>query len=209
MPPPYSAKKIAGKKLYELARSGEKVTPEPKTVVVHDLQLESAAPDRLLVEAKTSSGFYVRSLAHDIGTALGCGGHLHHLLRSAIGPYSADRALPQETLQAAEDPSDITGSDSWIPISEVELPFPGVELNSTAANRFVHGQEVVVFRSAVGDLAKDSSVVVRTADKSLLGIGTVRAVLARGRTLNIAPSMVLDTPSTANAAPTEQAGHLP
>ena len=209
VPPPYSAKKVAGKKLYELARSGEKVTPEPKTVVVHDLTIESAAPDRLLVEARTSSGFYVRSLAHDIGTALGCGGHLHHLLRSAIGPYTADRALPQETLQAAEDPSEITTSESWIPIADVDLPFPGVELNSTAANRFVHGQEVVVFKSGVEDVEKDSSVVIRAADKSLLGVGMVRAVLARGRTLNISPSMVLDTASITASAAKEQAGHLP
>jgi tRNA pseudouridine55 synthase len=209
VPPPFSAKKVAGKKLYELARSGEKVTPEPKTVVVHDLVLEGSEPDRLLVEARTSSGFYVRSLAHDIGVALGCGGYLHHLLRSAIGPYSADRALPQEELQAAENSEAVTGSESWIPISEIVLPFPEVELNSTAASRFVHGQEVVVFKSSAERLETDSNVVIRAADKRLLGIGSVRAVLARGRTLNIAPSMVLDTASTTATAPKEKAENLP
>jgi hypothetical protein len=130
-------------------------------------------------------------------------------LRSAIGPYAADRALPQETLQAAEDPSEITTSESWIPIADVELPFPEIELNSTAANRFVHGQEVVVFKSGVQDIDKDCNVVVRAADKSLLGVGMVRAVLARGRTLNITPSMVLDTASITASAAKEQAGHLP
>jgi tRNA pseudouridine55 synthase len=209
VPPPFSAKKVAGKKLYELARSGEKVTPEPKRVVVHDLELEVAEPDLLSVEVRSSSGFYVRSLAHDIGVALGCGGHLHHLHRSAIGPYSADSALPQETLQAAESADDIIHGEAWIPIEAVALPFPEVELNSTAANRFVHGQEVVVFKSSVEDLEKDSSVVIRGADKSLLGIGSVRAVLARGRTLNIAPSMVLDTASTTAVAPKEKAENLP
>lgn len=209
VPPPFSAKKVAGKKLYELARSGEKVTPEPKRVHVHDLELEVAEPDLLSVEVRSSSGFYVRSLAHDIGVVLGCGGHLHHLHRSAIGPYSAEAALQQEQLQAVECAEDVIHGDAWIPIEDVALPFPDVELNSTAANRFVHGQEVVVFKTTVEDLEKDSSVVVRAADKRLLGIGTVRAVLARGRTLNIAPSMVLDTSSSTTAKPKEQAGDLP
>ena len=128
VPPPYSAKKVAGKKLYELARSGEKVTPEPKTVVVHHLELEASPPDQILVETTTSSGFYVRSLAHDIGIALGCGGHLEHLLRTAIGPYAADRALSQEMLQATEGAEEIIDGEAWIPLDEIALPFPEIEL---------------------------------------------------------------------------------
>jgi len=209
VPPPYSAKKIGGKKLYELARSGEKVTLEPKPVVVHDFKLEASGPDLLSVEIRTSSGFYVRSLAHDIGIALGCGGHLHHLHRAAIGPYSAIRALEQEALQAAESSEEVINGEAWIPLEKVTLPFPEIDLNSTAANRFIHGQEVVVFKSGVENLVKDSSVVIRDAEGHLLGIGSVRAVLARGRTLNIAPSMVLDPISVTAAAPAETAGKLP
>jgi tRNA pseudouridine55 synthase len=209
VPPPFSAKKVAGKKLYELARSGEKVSPEPKTVVVHHLELEAAPPDRLLVDARTSSGFYVRSLAHDIGVALGCGGHLRHLLRTAIGPYAADRALPQEQLQAVESPEEIINSEAWIPLEKVVLPFPEIELNSTAANRFTHGQEVVVFKTTVEDMAPDSNVLIRDSDNHLLGVGSVRAVLARGRTLNITPSMVLSTTSSAVAGPKDSTASLP
>jgi tRNA pseudouridine55 synthase len=209
VPPPYSAKKVAGKKLYELARSGEKVTPEPKTVMVHHLELEAAPPDRLLVEARTSSGFYVRSLAHDIGVALGCGGHLQHLLRTAIGPYAADHALPQEALQAADSAQEIVNGNAWIPLEKVVLPFPEIELNSTAANRFTHGQEVVVFKTGVEDLTPKSNVLIRDSENHLLGIGSVRAVLARGRTLNITPSMVLNTSSSAAAGPKDSPGSLP
>ena len=209
VPPPYSAKKVAGKKLYELARSGEEVTPEPKTVVVHALELEVAAPDRLLVEARTSSGFYVRSLAHDIGVALGCGGHLQNLRRTAIGPYAADRALPQEELLSAKSAEEVVNGQAWISLEEIALPFPDIELNSTAANRFVHGQEVVVFTSGIEGLTTDSNVVVRGGDNRLLGIGSVRAILARGRTLNIAPSMVLDTAIAAAAGPKKNTGCLP
>ena len=201
VPPPYSAKKIAGKKLYELARSGETVTPEPKTVVVHEFQLSPAGDDLLSLLVRTSSGFYVRSLAHDIGTALGCGGHLHHLHRSAIGPYSADRALSQETLLNAESAEEIVNGDAWIPLEKVELPFPEIELNPAAVQRFTHGQEVVVLNAGPSDLEKDSKVIVRDAENHLLGIASVRSVLARGRTLNIAPSMVLGTSSETTARP--------
>ncbi len=201
VPPPYSAKKVAGKKLYELARSGETVKPEPKTVVVHDVRLEAPEPDLLKVEVTTSSGFYVRSLAHDIGVALGCGGHLHHLHRSAIGPYSAERAMPQEALQAAESPDDVINGDAWIPLENAVLPFPEIGLNSAATERFVHGQEVVVFKPGIEDVSKDANVVVRGADHQLLGIGTVQSVLARGRTLSIAPSMVLEAATHAASTP--------
>jgi tRNA pseudouridine55 synthase len=191
IPPPYSAKKIAGKKLYELARSGQEVTPEPKTVTVHRLTLQAESPEILSLVATTSTGFYVRSLAHDIGIDLGCGGHLHHLHREAIGPYMTADALDQEALQTAESPEAITGGDCWIPLENIALPFPEIDLNSTAAERFVHGQDVVVFSPGIEGLEKESKIVVRGAGKRLLGIGSVRAVLARGRTVNIAPSMVI------------------
>ena len=193
IPPPYSAKKIAGKKLYELARRGEKVALEPKTVTVHQFELEVESPEILSLVATTSTGFYVRSLAHDIGVDLGCGGHLHHLHREAIGPYTAADALDQEALQAAEDPEVITGGDSWIPLEKIALPFPEIDLNSSAAERFIHGQDVVVFKPGIEGLQTESKVVVRGAGSRLLGIGSVRALLARGRTINIAPSMVIET----------------
>jgi tRNA pseudouridine55 synthase len=198
VPPPYSAKKVAGKKLYELARNGEEVLPEPKTVTVHDLGVEVSQADVLTVEARTSTGFYVRSLAHDIGCTLGCGGYLQNLERLSIGPYTASDALDQELLQKVEDPDQIIEGQSWIPIERAALPFPEIDLNLTAAERFTHGQEVVVFRPSGDPVESNSYIVVRGQDKRLLGVGSVRAVLARGRTLNIAPSVVLDMASRAS-----------
>jgi tRNA pseudouridine55 synthase len=195
IPPPYSAKKVAGKKLYELARNGEEVLPEPKRVEVHELTLEATASDILTLEARTSTGCYVRSLAHDIGSRIGCGGYLQHLQRLSIGPYLAADALAQEQLEAASEPQKITDGPCWIPLDRVALPFPEVDLNSAAAERFVHGQEVVVFRRAGSEVDTESNIVVRGSGNRLLGIGTVRAVLARGRTLNITPSTVFDLPA--------------
>lgn len=199
VPPPYSAKKIQGKKLYELARNGEEVHPEPKTVRVEEIVIKAKAPDVLAADATTSTGFYVRSLAHDIGIELGCGGYLQHLHRASIGPYTAAEALDQDDLEAAEAPEDVVGSSAWVPIESIALPFAEIDLNTAAAERFVHGQDVVVFGPGQSGVESGANVVIRGADRHLLGIGTVRAVLARGRTLNIAPEMVFGFSSGARS----------
>ena len=191
VPPPYSAKKVDGKKAYELARSGQTVEIEPKTVTVHSLAMASENTAEISLTVSASTGFYVRSLAHDIGRVLECGGYLHHLRRLAIGPYDLSKAIPQKVLEEAEDPSEIIESDCWIPLEQAMLPFPEITINTAATERFTHGQEVVVFKSGVEDIETGEQVVVRNPAGALIGIGTVKAVLARGRTLTVHPSMVL------------------
>jgi len=191
VPPLYSAKKVDGKKAYEIARSGQTVEIEAKSVTVHSLSLESSNENEIDLTVEASTGFYVRSLAHDIGGSLGCGGYLHHLRRLAIGPYTIENALPQEALEKAKDPAEILESDSWVPLEKSLLPYPEITINAAAADRFVHGQEVVVFRTGSDAVEPEDRVVVRAADGGLIGIGSVQAVLARGRTLNVHPAMVL------------------
>lgn len=191
VPPSYSAKKVDGKKLYELARSGQSFEIEPKSVTVHELSLVSEVPAEIDITVTASTGFYVRSLAHDIGHELGCGGYLHHLRRLAIGPYITDIALPQKTLEDAKEPSEILDSPAWIPLEKAMLPFPEITINAAAADRFAHGQDVVVIRSGSDVIETGDRVVIRAPDGNLIGIGTVTAVLARGRTLTVRPAMVL------------------
>jgi tRNA pseudouridine55 synthase len=191
LPPPYSAKKVAGKKLYELARRGEQAAVEPKSVTVHDISLETLKTDLLEVVVKTSTGFYVRTLAHDLGLEIGCGAHLHQLCREAIGPYEAATAIPQSALERAETPEEIIQHPAWIEIDNVSLPAPDVSLNAAATERFVHGQEVIVFRAGSESLQTGSEIVVRGPDRRLLGIGQVQTVLARGRTVSLRPVAVL------------------
>lgn len=191
VPPPYSAKKVDGKKLYELARSGQTFEIEPKSVTVHELSMAAETPAEIDLTVNASTGFYVRSLAHDIGHQLGCGGYLHHLRRLSIGPYITDIALPQKALDDAKDPSEILDSPAWIPVEKAMLPFPEITINAAAVDRFVHGQEVVVIRSGSDVIENEDRVVIRAPNGSLMGIGTVTAVLARGRTLTVKPAMVL------------------
>ncbi|HOC41760.1 MAG TPA: tRNA pseudouridine(55) synthase TruB [Thermoanaerobaculales bacterium] len=202
-PPPYSAKKIGGKRMYELARSGHPAVAEPKAVTVHALSLNCLDRDLLGVQVTVSSGFYVRSLAHDVGAELGCGGYLDRLQRVSIGPYSLETAIPQSALEAAAGPQPVLDHPGWIAIDRITLPFAEVQLNRGATERFAHGQDVVVLRSGGGPLAVDSEVVVRSPGGRLLGVAVVQSVLARGRTVGLRPSMVLQPTEAPPPAPAD------
>ncbi len=98
IPPMYSAKKIGGKKLYELAREGKTVERKPSLVTVSELALLSYEPPRFSVRVRCSSGTYVRTLAHDIGKRLGTGAYLDQLRRTKIGDFSVEQAAPLRQL---------------------------------------------------------------------------------------------------------------
>jgi tRNA pseudouridine55 synthase len=187
LPPSYSAKKTAGKKFYELARAGEHVPLEPKRVTVHSMRLWPIGTDRLGFEVSCSSGTYVRSLAHDIGQVLGCGGHLASLRRLHIGPYRVENAVTAEAL--ANRPAEVPPS-AMLPLSSVTLPFPDVQVNPTALSHFNRGQEIAV-RDVDGQFAPGSMVAVRDRDRELVGIATVVTYMPRARTLTLAPRLVL------------------
>jgi tRNA pseudouridine55 synthase len=187
LPPPYSAKKTGGRKFYELARAGEEVPREPKRVHVQSIELDSEGPERLTFKVTCSSGMYLRSLAHDIGETLGCGGHLASLRRIRIGPWRVEGAVSAETL--ANRPNEID-PQAFVSLASAILPFPEVVLNPTALDHFLHGQEVAV-RETEGSFVPGSPVAVRDRSGELVGVGVALAFLARARTVNVAPRMVL------------------
>ncbi len=93
VPPMYSALKWQGKRLYELARAGVEVEREPRKVEVLSIKLVDWSPPLATLEVSCGRGFYMRSLAHDLGEALGCGGHLQALVRLRTGPFKLADAL--------------------------------------------------------------------------------------------------------------------
>ena len=102
VPPMYSAKKIGGQKLYELAREGKVVERQPVRVTIHELEIVSFAWPVVVIRTRVSSGTYIRALADDIGNAIGCGAYLEELRRTAIGPYRVERAVQPKDLTAAD-----------------------------------------------------------------------------------------------------------
>lgn len=93
IPPMYSAKKVKGKKLYQLARQGKSIARQPQKVTVYKIELLKFSKSTLKIKVGCSSGTYIRSLADDIGKVLGCGAYLEELCRTKIGKYSLDKAI--------------------------------------------------------------------------------------------------------------------
>ncbi|MCB9554319.1 MAG: tRNA pseudouridine(55) synthase TruB [Myxococcales bacterium] len=100
VPPAFSAIKVEGERLYDKARRGEAVEAPPRAVTIHRLALVDAAPPRFTFDVGCSKGTYVRTLAADIGDALGVGAHLVALRRTAIGALRVDDALPLDAIEA-------------------------------------------------------------------------------------------------------------
>jgi tRNA pseudouridine55 synthase len=100
IPPMYSAVKVKGQKLYKLAHQGKEVEREPRPITIHRLDVLAWALPDVTIEVTCSAGTYIRSLAHDLGQALGCGAHLIALTRTAAGEFTLPQSYTLEKLHA-------------------------------------------------------------------------------------------------------------
>lgn len=168
--PPYSAKKVQGVKYYELARRGEEVPEAKKTVSIFEFKrLSDFAEGRLEFRLGCSSGTYARTLAHDLGTILGCGGHLAALRRLSVGPFKVDDATTLTELEARLEAGDGPGS-SWYPFDRIPLPFSEVTADPQQEERISHGQTVLV-RELEGEEGDWVKLINRR--QRFLAVGTV------------------------------------
>ena len=103
IPPMYSAVKIGGKKLYELARKGESIERKPRHITVFGLEITGRSDDDYILDVVCSKGTYIRTLCHDIGAALGCGGCMSSLRRIKSGVFSVEDAYTISEVQEAAD----------------------------------------------------------------------------------------------------------
>ena len=100
VPPMYSAIKVGGQKLYEIARKGGEVARKPRSICIHELTVAGEADGDFLLNVRCSKGTYIRTLCHDIGAALGCGGVMSALRRTAVGAYRVEDAHTMAELQS-------------------------------------------------------------------------------------------------------------
>lgn len=140
IPPMYSALHHQGKRLYELAREGQTVERTPREVTIAQLDLLSCDPGaaQLVLLVVCSKGTYIRSLARDIGTSLGCGGHLAALERTAVGPFQVEQATPLAALLDAPD----TLPHAVLPPETAVQDWPRVTLDTAQVQQVQHGQAV-------------------------------------------------------------------
>jgi tRNA pseudouridine55 synthase len=185
-PPPYSAKKVGGRKFYEMARKGEAVPSLPKKVRVTRLTFGDLERGRLPFTIACSSGTYIRSIANDLGEALGCGAHLESLRRTRIGAFSADDSVGLEAFEAMT-PEQRLSPPHAVPLARVPFPFPRVQLASLEAWKIRRGQAV----PARGVEAREGDwVTLIGPTNDLLALGQVNPVGDRGVAL-IKPRIVL------------------
>ncbi|PLZ04415.1 tRNA pseudouridine(55) synthase TruB [Burkholderia sp. WAC0059] len=183
VPPMYSALKRDGKPLYEYARAGLVVEREGRAVTIHALDLLACALPDVTFRVTCSKGTYIRTLAEDIGEALGCGAHLVALRRTGVGALTLEHAVTLDRLSDADERT----LDDWLrPVDALLSTFPAVRLDADAARRFMHGQRLRLDELAgavpAWPGADETRVRVYGDDERLLGVArAANGVLAPER----------------------------
>ncbi|MCX6069587.1 MAG: tRNA pseudouridine(55) synthase TruB [Chloroflexi bacterium] len=148
VPPPFSAVKVAGRRAYDLARSGKEVELGPRSVTIYALRVCDFQPPDLALEIECSAGTYIRSLAHDLGERLGCGGYLDALRRTKAGPFSLSQAVTLDRLENAF----LDGT--WVsfvhPPIEALPEFARLQLDAEQADRIRLGNSVAAAPGSQG-----------------------------------------------------------
>ncbi len=146
--PAYSAVKRDGRPLYKSARRGEHIELPERDVVIHALDLSVYDPPLLTLRVACSSGTYIRSLVHDLGQALGCGGHVVALRRTAVGRFTVDEAL------ALDDLAPDVAAARLLPLETIIAHLPRMEFDEAATIELGFGRRVPARESSPdGDAA--------------------------------------------------------
>jgi len=147
MPPAFSAKKIGGKPAYKLAREGKPVELKPKTIHIHEFTMDALEGDTASFAMKVSAGGYVRSVAHELGQALGCGAHLSSLRRTQAGVFTLDQAWTLDALA--------TNFESALLHPRTILPeFPCVTADPAALGKLRNGNQANLAEFSGAEIVK-------------------------------------------------------
>jgi tRNA pseudouridine55 synthase len=168
MPPPFSAKKIHGVPAYKLARKKQEVVLKAVQVEIKEFQILAVELDRVRFRARVGSGTYMRSVAHEMGQAMGCGAHLESLRRTAVAEFALEDAHTLEELTEAAEANTPSGIDEYFVHPRKLLPqFPSVTADEESAGRIRNGRPV-----NLPELSKARLVKVFAGQKELIAIAT-------------------------------------
>ena len=169
LPPSVSAKKVNGVPAYKLARQNKPVDLAPVPVSVYELRLEGVEGDRARLYVRCSAGTYVRTIAHELGQAVGCGAHLDSLVRQASGPFTMDHAHTLEELQQWKDEGHL--ADALIAPPNLLPEFPQAFVDDVVAGQIRQGRDFSVspFRVPSGT----EFVKALSSDGRLVAIGKI------------------------------------
>ena len=140
-PPMYSAIKVDGQRLYKLARAGLNIERKTRAVSIHQINILKFDYPKLIIEVKCGKGTYIRSLAHDLGESLGCGGHISGLIRLFCGGFPGEQSVTLEQLEEAS-----STAEGWqqhlYPLDRVLLNLKSITLGTQAEAQLLNGQPI-------------------------------------------------------------------
>lgn len=168
VPPMYSAIKRQGQPLYKLARQGIEVEREPRRITIHAIELTALANEQLSFEVFCSKGTYIRTLAEDIGRALGCGAHVTALRRTQVGCFNAPGMTSLEHLEMLAKTDAEQLSALLLPLEQVLSDWPAVDLIADLAYYLRQGQSVRVPKAP-----HKGWVRLIERDKGFFGVGQI------------------------------------
>ena len=190
VPPPFAAKKIDGKRMYQLARAGRPVPARPVKVSIHAVRLLGMEGDRATLEAEVGAGTYIRSLAHDLGKRFGCGAHLVELRRSRVGHFRVEQAWTLSKLESLAREGRL--KSAVLDPAEALSNLPALRLGSQGASRVRHGRSVTPsdVEGLVPDVPAGQACRLLGPEGELLAVGVAAEELHQFR-----PLVVLATPN--------------
>jgi tRNA pseudouridine55 synthase len=168
VPPMYSAIKRQGQPLYKLARQGIEVERKPRQVTIYTIKLTELINDQLGFEVFCSKGTYIRTLAEDIGRALGCGAHVAALRRTQVGCFDASGMISLEHLEKLAKTSAEQLNALLLPLEQILGDWPAIDLIADLAYYLRQGQPVQVLRAP-----SKGWVRLIERDKGFFGVGQV------------------------------------
>ena len=140
VPPMYSAIKHQGRRLYDIARKGGQVERAPRTITIHDLRVTGGQGGDWLLDVSCSKGTYVRTLCHDLGQTLGCGGCMSSLRRVQAGQFSVDQAVTLEQVQIMADEG--RAEELLLPVDSLFDQYPACVVNAAQEKKIRCGNQV-------------------------------------------------------------------
>lgn len=177
LPPMYSAIKVGGRKLYELAREGEVIEREPRPITIFRIDVVRIWDEdtnginktkKVLFDVHCSKGTYIRTLCHDIGESLGCGGHMSFLVRTRAGKYDIDSALTLEEIKELAERKEL--NNVLIPVESVFSDYETIVLNESDLFKYNNG---VWLNHATLSAFKNSLISVYSTNGDFIGIGEI------------------------------------
>jgi tRNA pseudouridine55 synthase len=165
MPPPFSAKKIAGVPAYKLARKNKEVTLQPVPVEIKEFEIINTTGDRAAFRARVASGTYIRSVAHEMGQKLGCGAHLASLRRTSVAEFAIRDAHSLQALQDAMQQG--TAESLFVHPRNLVPQLPSVTATEESASRIRSGRSV-----NLPEMSRAPQVKVFYGQRDLIAIAT-------------------------------------